>query len=118
MEKIFVQGFHRIHGWELRRLLSGQSDKSVVEFLPPRLAALCSFVAQIDPPPTAIQPGPLAVGTSQYKSVQVNITKQKNVVMNRHGKNWRQKNVLLLSSRPHPFAFPGSGLNPELTTAH
>jgi hypothetical protein len=25
--------------------------------------------------PSAIQPGPVAVGTSQYKSVQVNITK-------------------------------------------
>jgi len=31
------------------------------------------------PPETAIQPRPVAVGTSQYKSVQVNITNKKNL---------------------------------------
>jgi hypothetical protein len=30
---------------------------------------------RIDPPPTAIQPGPIAISSSQYKSVQVNLTK-------------------------------------------
>jgi hypothetical protein len=75
-------------------------------------------VAQIDPPPTAIQPSPVAIITSQHKSVQVNITTQKNFAINRHGNKYGRKNVLLLSSRPHSFAFPGSGLNPELTIAH
>jgi hypothetical protein len=76
--RISNHGFQRIHGWELPRLLSGQSVKSVVAFLPLRLVSLLSFVAQIDPPPTAIQPSPVAIITIQYKSVQVNTTTQKN----------------------------------------
>jgi hypothetical protein len=67
METIFDQGLHRIHGWKLRRFLSVQSNKSVVEFLPLRLAALWFFLAQIDPKIAAIQASPVAVGTSQYK---------------------------------------------------
>jgi len=78
MERIFNHGIHGFHGSNVCRFLSVQSVKSVVAFLQLRLVSLLSFVAQIDPPPTAIQPSPVAVITIQHKSVQVNITTQKN----------------------------------------
>jgi hypothetical protein len=73
-------------------------------------------------PETAIQPGPVAVNISDYKSVQVNITNKKNSrIFNasppatsdepkrRQAEKWRQKNVLLPSFCPRLSASPSQG---------